>query len=71
VGSVLTALTIFGEQLKLPAFDIGFMWPSTVGLVVTFGVGYVLSWILPRPNDGHDNMTFRGVMRAASESKSP
>jgi SSS family transporter len=67
VGSVLTGLTIFGEQLKLPAFDVGFMWPSTVGLVVTFGVGYILSWILPRPTDGRDSMTFWGVMRASSE----
>jgi SSS family transporter len=64
VGSVLTGLTIFAKQLHLPAFKVGFMWPSTVGLVVTFGVGYVLSWLLPRPTDGRDSMTFWGVMRA-------
>ena len=72
IGSVATGLTIFGEQLKLPAFDVGFMWPSTVGLVVTFGVGYLLSWILPRPTDDRNNMTFWGVMRAcvsADETK--
>jgi len=68
VGSVLTGLTIFGEQLGLAAFDVGFMWPSTVGLVSTFGVGYLLSWILSRPMDGRDTMTFWGVMRASSQT---
>lgn len=68
VGSVLTGLTIFGEQLKLPAFDVGFMWPSTVGLVVTFGVGYILSWLMPPPADGRDSLTFWGVMRLPAKT---
>jgi len=73
VGSVLTGLTIFAKQLNLPAFNVGFMWPSTVGLVVTFGVGYLLSWILPPPASDRDDMTFLGVMRkggGADEKKS-
>jgi len=69
VGSVITGLTIFAKQLNLPAFQVGFMWPSTVGLVVTFGVGYILSWILPRPTDGRESMTFCGVMRKAANAE--
>lgn len=68
-GSVVAGLTIFGEQLRLPAFDVGFMWPSTVGLVVTYGVGYLLSWVMPQPTTNRRDMTFWGVMRAPSRAR--
>jgi SSS family solute:Na+ symporter len=67
-GSVMAGLAIFGEQLHLPAFDVGFMWPSTVGLVVTVGVGYALSWIMPQPANAREGMTFRGVMRTPRQA---
>ena len=65
VGSTLTGLTIFAEKLHLDPFDIGFMWPSTVGVVSTFALGYVLSWIIPRPGADTGDWTFRGVMKKA------
>jgi SSS family transporter len=63
VGSVVTGLTIFGEQLHLSVFAVGFMWPSAVGLVVTIGVGYALSLIMPQPANNREGMTFSDVMR--------
>jgi len=71
VGSLLTGLTIFGEQLGLPSFDVGFMWPSTVGLVVTFAVGYAFSWALPKSPNGSEQMTWWGVMRPPASQACP
>src|SRR5205085_7368607 len=69
VGSIVAGLTIFSKQLSLPLFQVGFQWPSVVGLVVTVLVGYALSFVIP-PRAQKDNWTFRGVMAQPGASKS-
>jgi Na+/proline symporter len=61
VGSVVAGLTIFSKQLGLPLFQVGFQWPSVIGLVVTVAVGYALSFVTPS-DACKDDWTFRGVM---------
>ena len=64
VGRGVAGLTVFAEKLNLDAFDVGFMWPSTLGVLTTIVIGYVLSWIIPSPtNDNGKTWTFLGMMR--------
>jgi SSS family solute:Na+ symporter len=69
VGSMVAGLTIFGDKLGLPLFDVGFQWPSVIGLVVTVAVGYMLSFVI-RSGARKDDWTFRGVMARGGNSKS-
>jgi len=78
IGTVLTGLTVFSEKLLILAdkhglehiaaklglehFDVGFMWPSTIGLLITVTIGYLLSLIIPGTSTGA-NWTFFAVMR--------
>jgi SSS family transporter len=68
-GSIVAGLTIFSKQLGLPLFQVGFQWPSVIGLVVTVVVGYALSFIIPA-KARKDDWTFRGVMAQTDASKS-
>ena len=67
VGTAVTGLTIFAEKLELTALDIGFMWPSTVGILITVLFGYVLSLVLPVSRRTDARWTFRGVLRESGE----
>ena len=69
VGSVVACLTIFSEQLGLPLFQVGFQWPSVIGLVVTVVVGYALSLVIPT-KARKDDWTFRGVMARSGNPRS-
>jgi len=69
VGSVVGCRTIFSKQLGLSLFQVGFQWPSVVGLIVTVVVGYTLSFVIPE-KAGKDNWTFRGVMNRTEAAKS-
>jgi len=65
VGTALTGLTVFAEKLSMHSYDIGFMWPSTLGVLTTVILGYLLSLLIPAPGDDGGNWTFRAVMRRA------
>jgi SSS family transporter len=69
VGTGITGIMIFAEKIGLERFDIGFMWPSTLGTVVTFVLGYLLSVVMPRPKNDGARWTFRGVMERESEPR--
>jgi solute:Na+ symporter, SSS family len=68
VGAVIAGLTIFSKQLGLPLFQVGFQWPSVIGLVVTVAVGYALSLVIPS-RARSDDWTFRGVMARGGQAK--
>jgi len=68
VGSIVAGLTIFGDKLGLPVFDVGFQWPSVIGLVVTVAVGYALSFVTPS-EARKDDWTFRSVMARGDNSR--
>ena len=66
VGAIVAGLTIFSKQLGLPLFQVGFQWPSVIGLIVTVVTGYALSILIPGKAHKED-WTFRGVMARKSE----
>jgi len=68
LGTAIAGLTIFAEKLGLENFDIGFMWPSTLGLVVTFVLGYALSIAIPAPATEGEVWTFRTVMNTKTNT---
>lgn len=70
VGSIVAGLTIFSKQLELPLFQVGFQWPSVVGLVVTVVIGYGLSVLIPAKTR-KDEWTFRRVMGATESGTAP
>ncbi len=47
--------------------SIGFLWPSTLGLVATLLVGMAVSLISTPPPAGIESYTWRGVMRRAAD----
>ncbi len=47
---------------------IGFLWPSTFGLVATLSVGLGLSALRPRSSAGAADLTWWGVMRKPAEA---
>ncbi len=66
VGSIVAGLTIFSKELHLPLFQVGFQWPSFIGLVVTVVIGYALSVLLPS-RVRREEWTFRRVMAEPSK----
>jgi len=67
VGTALTGLTVFAEKLNIDMYDIGFMWPSTLGVLSTVILGYLLSLLTPTAGGDGGNWTFRAVMRRPDE----
>ena len=65
VGTCLTALAVFADRIgeQFLVFDIGFMWPTMLGFLSTFILGYGLSVLLPGEAGDADDWTWRGVMR--------
>jgi len=63
IGSFITGLTIFAEKLGFDTFEVGIMWPSTIGVITTVTLGYVLSWIIPEPSHNGRDWTFIAVMK--------
>ncbi len=62
IGTIATGLMVFADRIGLEQFDVGFMWPSTVGVILTFVLGYLLSLVFPVPQREGVPWTFRAVM---------
>jgi SSS family solute:Na+ symporter len=62
-GGVAGALTAY---LVAYYSSIGFLWPSTLGLVATLFVGAAWSLMSPPPPAGIESYTWRGVMRRSA-----
>jgi solute:Na+ symporter, SSS family len=60
-GGVAGAVTSYVVAYHSP---IGFLWPSTFGLMATLMVGAVVSAVSPRPSSAGESLTWRAVMHA-------
>ncbi len=66
VGGVVGAITSYYVAYYSV---IGFLWPSTFGLVATLMTGYALSTVLPAPSVSRGReLTWWAVMRRSAEA---